>query len=168
MSEHIYPTSACLGDILCATSGMALAGIPLIGFETGAAVTIVLSAVFVMFSVHGLFSCLRFRTRVNLAPDHIAMLGPRKRFIQWSKLKHVRLAYYSTRRDRERGWFRLSLLGHNDQKLALDSRLTDFHVIARRAALAAQTSNILPDPATLENFQALGIAIEHHYGQAPP
>jgi len=147
---------------------MALAGIPLVGLETATAVSFVLSAVFLMFGIHGLLACMRSRTHVKLGPDHISMLAPRKRFIQWSKLKHVRLVYYSTRRDRERGWFRLSLQGLHDQGLAVDSRLTDFHLIARRAALAARQRNILPDPASRENFRALGIAVDDHCGRSPP
>lgn len=145
-----------------------MAGIPLVWIETPSSVTFVLSAVFLIFSVHGLFACARFRTRVHLDPDHISMLGARKRSIQWSKLRGVRLAYYTTRRDREQGWFRMSLRGLHNQCLAVDSRLTDFHLIARQVAVAAHQRNILPDPASRENFRALGIPIDDHCGLPPP
>jgi hypothetical protein len=68
----------------------------------------------------------------------------------------MKLAYYSTRRDRKSGWMQLQL-GAGRARMSLDSRLDGFEQVARQAADIASERGLALSDATAANLQALGI-----------
>jgi hypothetical protein len=78
--------------------------------------------------------------------------------IAWSELDRVRLAYYSTRRDRRGGWMQLELRSGRE-KVRIDSRIEGFTDVVKASARAAEARGLSLDPATLANLEALGIKL---------
>src|SRR3546814_18491244 len=99
---------------------------------------------------------LRQLTAVTLDEDGVSTSGPRNARVRWQELERIDLRYFSTRRDREKGWMQLRLWG-KDQSVSVDSTLEGFIEIALPAAEAAATRCISASPVTDENFRALGI-----------
>src|SRR5204862_7855338 len=107
------------------------------------------------FGVSGLRSALRHGRGVEMTDPDLRAYGLRHSTIQWAELDHMRLAYYSTRRDRRSGWMQLDL-GAGGQRLRLDSRIEGFDQLVRHAALVAAARGLDLSEATAANLQALG------------
>jgi len=84
--------------------------------------------------------------------------GAWHRTIQWAQLDRMKLAYYSTSRDRRNGWMQLEL-GARGTRVKLDSRIDGFDQVVWRAAEVAAARSIALDDATAANLQALGIKL---------
>jgi hypothetical protein len=69
----------------------------------------------------------------------------------------MKLAYYSTRRDRQRGWMHLTLRGRG-RRLGIDSSIDGFETIAEAALDAATRRNVALSNVTRANLVALGLA----------
>jgi hypothetical protein len=78
--------------------------------------------------------------------------------ISWAELDRMKLAYYSTRRDRRSGWMQLELSA-GGSRVRLDSRIAGFDQLVRRAAEVAAARGIALNEATLDNLHALGIRL---------
>jgi hypothetical protein len=68
----------------------------------------------------------------------------------------MRLAYYSTRRDRREGWMQLDLRS-GWSRLMIDSRIEGFTELVMASAKAAERRGLALDAATSVNLEALGI-----------
>ncbi|MDH3231879.1 MAG: hypothetical protein OEQ29_00005, partial [Alphaproteobacteria bacterium] len=64
-----------------------------------------------------------------------------------------------------KGWMHLTISG-GKHKLGIDSIIEGFDDIAARSAIAAATNGVALSDATLRNFAALGLVIEHQDGRA--
>lgn len=152
-----YPPSALLADYLRAAAGLLPIAAILAMARPGIAPAAVLAGLAALFLVFGIRTALRQVTRVDLSDAQVRVSGPRAATIAWPELDRLKLAYYSTRRDRGSGWLQLELrAGHS--ALRLDSRIDGFDVLVERAARAAAARDLLLDPATAANLRALGIA----------
>jgi hypothetical protein len=69
----------------------------------------------------------------------------------------MKLAYYSTRRDRQKGWMHLTLKG-GGKALGVDSSIDGFETIAETALDAATRRNLVLSDVTRANLDALGLA----------
>ena len=156
MSQHAYPGSAMLGDYLRTAAGLVPTAAILALAPLGAIGAAVLGALAALFSVFGVRTALRHSSRVETTDIAIAASGPLGATIRWSELDRVRLAYYSTRRDRRDGWMQLELRA-GWRAIRLDSRIEGFHELVARAATAAAARGLVLSPATAANFEALGI-----------
>jgi hypothetical protein len=94
-------------------------------------------------------------TVVEADEEGIVSRGPAGTSMSWSDLSRLKLNYYSTRRDRQDGWMTLVLKGRG-RKISLESSLSDFDDVARRAHEAAEARGLELSPATLENLMMLG------------
>jgi len=74
--------------------------------------------------------------------------------LPWEQVNHVRLRYYSTRRDRDNGWMTVLLSG-DGKTLRADSNLQDFDLLARAAWRAARRNGAKIDPLTQMNATRL-------------
>ena len=79
--------------------------------------------------------------------------------LRWSDLDRVKLRYYSTRRNRSRGWMTLKL-GTGWTTISVDSTIDGFDAIAGRAARAITDNGIGVDEVTLANLAALGLTAD--------
>ncbi len=155
MTVLAYPPSSILADYGRAGFGLAIVGTPLLLAETGPAVTAVLAAGAVVFAVYAVRTLCLHLTRIELDAEGVMMLFPRTGRIRWRDIRGFRLAYYSTRRDKEAGWFQLTLIG-DGTRVRLDSRVEGFEALAARAAAAAAANGVKLDAATTVNLDAMG------------
>ena len=158
MSLHVYPRTAAFGDLIRALLGGGVALVPVIAVPTVPLLAALMLAIAVIFAALSLRATLLLFTRFEIDEEGVAAVGPLTRTVSWHGLRIVKLAYYSTRRDRSDGWLQLTLVGEG-RRVSVDSRLDGFGRIAAIAAEAARARNLRLDPATRSNFEALGISL---------
>lgn len=163
-----YPWATLRGDYIRTGIGLAVTLVPLaavVASPIAASVMGGLAAVFALFGGRTVARHLsRFevdgegvtRTRISTSP-------PRRVIVRWREVDRVRLAFYSTRRDRSQGWMHLKIRG-GGCKLGFDSIIDGFDDIAARALNAAAVNSVSLSPATARNFAALGLAVESRDG----
>jgi hypothetical protein len=155
-SRHRYPQGEVTGDYLRGGLGFAVTAAPLVFVDLAVWVAVIFAGLALLFGLFLLRTVERQRLVVALEPEAIATAGARSRRITWGGLSDMRLAYYSTRRDRQKGWMTLTLKGEG-QRLQLESSLEGFETVVETAAAAALDNGVELDPTTAANLEALGI-----------
>lgn len=155
MTTYRYPTSALAADYGRAAIGVGLgAALP---FLTDTPIAFAVVAVLVLvFAVFGVSVLLRQLTAVTIDGEGVSTSGPRGATVRWREIERVDLRYFSTRRDREKGWMELRL-GGGGRSISIDSNLEGFVDIARAAADAARERGLVVSPVTEANFHAIGV-----------
>lgn len=166
MSEHRYPPKSLTADYARAGIGLALCGLPLLSVPFGSPGMWVLTGFAALFIAFALRTWRRQGTKLVLTPQDISLSWRGRVTLAWPGLREVRLGYYSTRSDRKSGWMQLTLKGERsdeghrgDATIRVDSTIEDFASIAARVARAAEDNKLELSPATIANFNALGIAL---------
>ena len=157
-SQHVYPMSAMIGDYLRAAAGLVPTGAVFATAPVGTAGATVLGGFAAIFALFGLRTVLRHGTRLEMTAAELRTHGVWRRTIAWAELDRLRLAYYSTKRDRRSGWMQMEL-GAGRTRLSLDSRIEGFDQLVRRAAEVAATRSVPLNDATLANLEALGVRL---------
>jgi hypothetical protein len=158
MTSHAYPHSAMLGDYCRAAAGFVPAAAILATARLGPVGFSLIGALAALFLVFGLKTWLRQVTRVEVTEEQLRAAGPFGATIPWADLDRLKLAFYSTRRDRRDGWMQLELRAGR-ANLSFDSRIAGFETLVERAARAAAARRLELSAATLANLQSLGIRI---------
>ncbi|MFN3461530.1 MAG: hypothetical protein ACK4ZN_11020 [Oceanibaculum sp.] len=157
VTELRYQREAIRADYIRAAIGLAFAVAPLLFIPRIHWIFAVILAVLgVLFLAFGVRTWLRGRTLVLASPEGLTLQDHRRRHLPWEALEEVRLAYFSTRRDRSQGWMQLTLIG-NGTKISLDSPLDHFHEIAEEAARHVRARSLPVSTATVLNYESLGI-----------
>jgi hypothetical protein len=156
LSRHLYPASAMRGDYLRAAAGLVPSGVLLATVQVGTVAAVVLGGFAAVFAVFGARTILRHATSIEMTERELHASGPRQASLRWADLDRMRLAYYSTRRDRRAGWMQLEL-GAGRTRLRLDSRIEGFDELVRHAARVAAANGVEFNEATVANLQAMGI-----------
>ncbi len=159
MSTHRYPFEALSGDYIRAGAGILICGGPLPFLLGNTPALAVLGSLTALFAFFGWRTLVRQRTTIRVDAESIAASGLIQTELFWRNLNHVKLSYFSTRRDRRDGWMQLNI-GSADGRLRIDSSIEEFESLARHAHTAARANDLEMTPATLGNFQALGILDE--------
>ena len=157
-TRHAYPASAMVGDYLRAAAGLVPVGILFATLPVGAVAAGVLGSFAAIFGAFGLRTALRHGTSVEMTDTELRARGLRRSTIHWDELDYMRLAYYSTRRDRRSGWMQLDLRA-GGARVRLDSRIDGFDQVVHRAAAVAAARGLPLNEATWSNLQALGIHV---------
>jgi hypothetical protein len=157
-TRHVYPASAMVGDYLRAAAGLVPTGAVFAVAPVGTVAVAVLGSVAAIFALFGVRTMLRHGTRLEMSDTELREEGIRRRAITWAELDRMKLAYYSTRRDRKAGWMQLEL-GAGSARVQLDSRIEGFDQLVRRAAEVAGMRGLELNDATLANLEALGISL---------
>lgn len=157
-TRHLYPASAMAGDYLRAAAGLVPSGVLLATVPVSGAAAAVLASLAAIFAIFGLRTVLRHRTRLEMTETELRADGVWRRTIAWAELDRLKLAYYSTRRDRQSGWMQLELAA-GGVRLGLDSRIAGFDRLVRRAAAAAASRGIALNDSTIANLAALGVRL---------
>ena len=156
MSRHAYPTSAMLGDYVRAAAGLVPAAAILAVEPVGLVAGAVLSGLTVLFVLFGLRTAVRHGTRIEATEAALHASGLSHILISWDELDRLKLAYYSTRRDRRDGWMQLELRA-GSARLRVDSRIEGFGDLVKISVRAAELRGLRLSEATSSNLQALGI-----------
>jgi hypothetical protein len=157
-TRHAYPTSAMVGDYLRSAAVVVPVGVLFAAVPVGTVPAVVLGGFAALFGVFGLRTVLRHGTSLEMTDTELRAQGAWRRIIPWDELDRMKLAYYSTSRDRRSGWMQLEL-GAGGARVKLDSRINGFDHLVWRAAEVAATRGIALDEATMANLQALGIRL---------
>lgn len=157
-SRHGYPASAMIGDYLRAAAGLVPAGAIFATMPVAPVPATLLGGFAMIFGIFGLRTALRHNTSIEMTDAGIRARGLVERTVAWAELDRLRLAYYSTRRDRKSGWMQLEL-GGSGTRLSLDSRIAGFGEVVRRAADAAADNRLQVSEATAANLEALGVRV---------
>jgi len=156
ITRHTYPASAMVGDYLRAAAGLVPAVAVFATEPVGTVAATVIGGFGAVFAVFGLRTMLRHGTSLEMTDAELRAHGAWPRAIAWAELDRMKLAYYSTRRDRQAGWMQLQLEA-GGVKVSLDSRIAGFDRLVRRAAAVAAVRDIPLSEATVANLEALGI-----------
>jgi hypothetical protein len=156
VSAHAYPRTAVVADAARAGAGLVLSAGPLALTPGPSWAVALLSVVAGVFLLNGLATARRALSAVDVEDDAIAVRGPWPARLRWDEVRRLRLAHYSTRRDGSAGWMQLTLAGPG-RRLVVDSRISGFDLLARRAVAAARRARLGLDAATIANLRALGI-----------
>jgi len=156
MSEHRYPTRMLLEDYARGAAGLLFLAIALVPMHW--ALHLVFGLVALLLLGFGARTVLRGRSRIVLGEDAIAVVGPFGKRLPWAALSGLKLRYFSTRRDRKRGWMELTLSGP-DARLTIESQIDGFETIVRRAAAAAKARGLSVDASTEGNLAALDVPV---------
>ncbi|HEV2677721.1 MAG TPA: hypothetical protein VGV37_24535 [Aliidongia sp.] len=156
MSEHRYPTRSLVEDYARGAAGLVFLAIALVPMHW--ALHLVFGLVAALLLSFGVRTILRGRSRIVLDEAGIAVVGPMGKRLAWTALDGLKLRYFSTRRDRKRGWMELTLTGPGI-KLAIESQVEGFETIVRQAAAAAKRRGLTVDPSTEGNLAALDVPV---------
>jgi hypothetical protein len=158
VARFSYPASAMLGDYLRAAAGLVPSLLILATVPLGSVAAIVLAGFAAIFGVFAIRTALRHGTTLEDSDGELRAIGLRPATLAWDQIDRMKLAYYSTRRDRKSGWMQLEL-GAGRSRLSLDSRVDGFDRLVRHAALAAAERDLELSEATATNLEALGIRV---------
>lgn len=154
----MYPLPALALDYAGAMAGLGISAGLLVFVRLAAPVAVVLAGSAALFLVYFARTVCRQLTRIELDEDGIRVVGPAMMAsgaaIRWDELRALRLDYYSTRADRERGWMQLKL-ADAQRTIRIDSDLEGFARVAERAALEASRLDLALEPGTVNNLHAL-------------
>lgn len=160
--DHRYPLRELSGDYVRAGLGLAATLGPLLFVPASPVMMWLLGGLAALFLAFGARTALRQLTVVRVDDAGITAIGPVGAAIAWGDLGRLALAYYSTRRDRTRGWMQLTLKG-TGRGVRVDSTIDGFREIVAAAVRAAERNGVALSPATTGNLTALGIQV----GDAP-
>lgn len=156
MSEHRYPARNLVEDYARGAAGLVFLAIALVPMHW--VLHLIFGVVALLLLSFGARTILRGRSRIVLDDGGIAVIGPIGKRLAWSSLDLLKLRYFSTRRDRKRGWMELTLRGAG-AKLAIESQIEGFEEIVRAAAKAAIARGLSVDPSTEGNLAALDVTV---------
>jgi hypothetical protein len=162
--RYSYSSGAMLGDYLRAAAGLAPVAAIFATVTVDTVPAVILLGVAAIFGAFGVRTALRHGTILEVGDGGVRSVGLRRVAISWAALDRMKLAYYSTRRDRKSGWMQLQL-GAGPARLTLDSRLDGFDQVVRQAALAATARELDLSEATVANLQALHIRVPEIIGR---
>lgn len=157
MATLRYPVSTLYADYVRVGFGLALTAGPLLLLDLAWVVAALLATLGLLFAWFGVRTMLRHLSWVELSAEGVTLCGPIERRLSWSQLTRLKLAYYAPRRAREDGWLQLSLRGATGATIRLDSTLSGFDQVLRRARQAARARGLPLDPTTEANLAAVDL-----------
>jgi hypothetical protein len=157
-SQHVYPASAMVGDYLRAGAGLVPTAAILATVPLGPVGATVIGGFAVIFGTFGARTLLRHGTRLEMTETGLRRVGRWPLAIAWADLDRLKLSYFSTHRDRTRGWMQLELRA-GKVRLQLDSRISGFAALVERAAGAAIQRRLLLNATTIANLQQFDVAV---------
>lgn len=154
MNVYRHGLRSLAADYARCGAGLAATVTPLVATPLLPALDWTLAAAALLFALHGTKTALRHLSVVECGQEGISLRGPIPKSIRWSELRELRLRYFSTRRDRERGWMQL-VLKDSESTLRVESTLAGFGDIVAHAAQAAAAAGLDLSAATLGNLERL-------------
>jgi hypothetical protein len=154
-----YHRPALWADYARAGAGILLCALPLLLLHLHWLVALIFALLLLLFCGFAWRVWRRHRVRLWLDTEKITASGWRDATILWRDLGELRLSYFSTRRDRQRGWMQL-MVRAGRTRLTFESTLEGFQALVEEAAAAAATRDLKLSSTTVDNLAALGIFIE--------
>lgn len=160
-----YPSRALVGDWLRTAIGLAI-GLGVLAYAAwNPWIVAIFGGCALLFGYFGLRTAERQLQKIALTEDGLFVRDWRQRSIPWASMSRVRLRFFGTRRQHRQqlsgddptgGFLELRLEGAGT-KLAFDSALPGFSLLAWRAAKALRDAGGSFDPVTAGNLLTLGV-----------
>ncbi len=110
-----------------------------------------------LLSIFFIYTLIKNLTKIILTDEGILKKNPFQNiFFKWDDISEIKLKYYSTRRDKEKGWMILYLLKQR-KKMTIHSSISDFNVILEKIGSKTDSNKYLFNYNTQNNFKAMGI-----------
>ncbi len=167
MSIHRYSLQILLPDYLRGGAGLIIGGGGWLLAPGMPHVIVIFGGLTVLFLLFTMRTVARQYARIEMTDDAITSGGTRRLTLNWSDLDHVKLRYYSTRRNRAGGWMTLKLASGRTA-ISIDSNIDGFDAIAARAARTMIENRVTADDFTLANLAALGLTTSVHAAPIGP
>ena len=148
-----YPGTSIVADYVRAALGVCLTLGPLLAVPVIPVFLVLALLGGATFLCYAATTLRRQLTRVDMDGRGIS-LAPWGGSMRWEALDDLRLRYFSTRRDGRDGWMYLTLHGAG-QKISVDSRITHFDELLRRAVSESERNALALSPVTASNLAAL-------------
>ncbi|UUX48013.1 hypothetical protein NUH88_11345 [Nisaea acidiphila] len=159
MSLHAYQKSALTADYLRGGLGFAVTAFPVLFAPMLGTFQIIFGLISLVFAGFVVKTWLRGQSQVELAPEGIRTLGPLGKAIAWPDLAEMELRYYSTQKDKAKGWMQLVLKDGNGTKISIESTLDGFDTVLEHAAAAAGRNGVALNQTTTDNLAAAGVSV---------
>ncbi|MEO9900165.1 hypothetical protein [Nisaea sp.] len=157
MSLHGYQQGAITGDYVRGGLGFLITAFPVAFAPMIGAFQIVFVLFALLFAGFVVKTWLRGQTKFEVDEDGIRALGPLGKDIRWPDLAVMDLRYYSTQKEKDKGWMHLVLKDRNGAKIAIESTLDGFEAVLEHAASAAGKNGLGLTQTTTDNLVAAGI-----------
>lgn len=152
-----YRAASLRDDYIRAAAGTALSAVPAYAAIGSAPAFTVFTGIGALFVLFGARTFLRHRQTLSVSPEGVAIDGLfGRRHLRWQDIGRMKLSYFQLNKRNATGFMQL-VLGRGCKRITVESGLEDFHLFAAEAAVHAQRHVIPIDPASGENFKALGI-----------
>ena len=122
---HSHTLRSLTADYTRAGGGLLVTALPLLSVETTGAVSWVLAGGALLFAVYGVNTVIRHLGAVECNESGISVSGPISKAVAWSDMCDLRLRYFSTRRDGQKGWMQL-VVKSPSATVRIESTLTGF------------------------------------------
>lgn len=157
MSLHEYQKGSITGDYVRGGLGFAVTAFPVAFAPMIGTFQIVFVLIALVFAGFIAKTWLRAQTRFEVDEDGIRAFGPLGKDIRWPDLTVMDLRYYSTQKEKDKGWMHLVLKDRNGTKIAIESTLDGFEAVLEHAASAASKNSLGLTQTTTDNLVAAGI-----------
>ncbi|MBI37521.1 MAG: hypothetical protein CL568_08080 [Alphaproteobacteria bacterium] len=156
LNELHYSPSSLNSDMFKGLIGFLICVVPILLVNMMPWIMIILFCSAVLFVVFGGRAWARRYTRIIIDDRGVTMQGFMSAYITWQDLNHLKLSYYSTRRNRKNGWMQLQLKSIS-QGFTVDSNLYGFEELCKKAYIAATNNDLELTINTRRNLAELGI-----------
>lgn len=151
-----YPLGKLVPDYLRAGLGFGLTMVPLPAALGAHPVALLVVLGFAgLFGSFGLSTFLRQKSTVKASEEGIRIEGLRNKAIRWQDVRQIDLRYFSTRKEKDKGWLQLKVISPGNT-IRVDSNLNDFDALLRWVVIGITRHDL---PVTLigrENFASVG------------
>ncbi len=155
-TEHKYPLSYLLGDYASAAFGVAIMILLFTLASFHYLVLLFMLALTAVFLIFGARTYIRHNTVIKVDDVGVRAVGLLPKQMPWAEISELDLRYFSTRRDRRRGWMQLRLKS-GKKVLRIESQIDDFESVARRAYDKCAAEGAAMNVATMANLKSMGI-----------
>ena len=107
-----------------------------------------------LFGSFGFTTFLRQRSIVAADENGVWIEGLRNKALRWDDIAQVDLRYFSTRREKDKGWMQLKLAGQG-KTLKIDSNLNDFDGLMGHVVTAITRHDLVVTPIGKENLASI-------------
>lgn len=103
----------------------------------------------------------RHLTSFTVSEEVLIKAGLFRKTFRWADLNDVTLKYFSTRRDRQTGWYELTIKS-NFFSITTDSDLIGFENIMENCVFAIDRNKLTVSETTVENFSSFGFPLTNN------
>ncbi len=142
-----------------AGAGITVTAVPLLLLGPSSVIVSLLGCLFCLFVLYGLRAFDRKIAKICISEKKIWIAGIQTKAIEWETLEALNLAYFSTRRDGEKGWMQLKLKGRG-VRLKIESTVADFEDLVEICVAIATERQVSLDMTTRRNLEILGVSAD--------